>query len=144
MSEIIKSRIKELYANNSFMNLCEIKIIALACGQITVGLSLKAEKHGNLNGMAHGGLIATLSDNATGVVGASVGKKVVTSTLVLDYIKGAPLGSYIEANATITHMDEKLMTINIDVCLPETSTLVAKVSAAMIIVDTFPGIPEKW
>ena len=124
--------------------MCDIYIVDMSCGSAKVALKVDPEKHANLNGMAHGGLVATLADNATGIAGATIGKRVVTSTLAIDFIKGAPVGTTISATSHITHADDRLVTIKIDVRDMDNDTLVAKVTAAMIVVDTFPGIPAKW
>lgn len=143
-AEKIKAMISEIYSHNKFMNMCDIYIVDMSCGSATVALKVDPEKHANLNGMAHGGLVATLADNATGIAGATIGKRVVTSTLAIDFIKGAPVGTTISATSHITHADDRLVTIKIEVRDVDNDTLVAKVTAAMIVVDTFPGIPAKW
>lgn len=143
-AEKIKVMVSEIYSHNKFMNMCDIYIVDMSCGSATVALKVDPEKHANLNGMAHGGLVATLADNATGIAGATIGKRVVTSTLAIDFIKGAPVGTTISATSHITHADDRLVTIKIDVRDMHNDTLVAKVTAAMIVVDTFPGIPAKW
>ena len=143
-AEKIKAMVSEIYSHNTFMNMCDIYIVDMSCGSATVALKVDPEKHANLNGMAHGGLVATLADNATGIAGATIGKRVVTSTLAIDFIKGAPVGTTISATSHITHADDRLVTIKIDVSDMDNDTLVAKVTAAMIVVDTFPGIPAKW
>lgn len=61
-----------------------------------------------------GGWWRTLADNATGIAGATIGKRVVTSTLAIDFIKGAPVGTTISATSHITHADDRLVTIKID------------------------------
>lgn len=143
-AEQIKAMISEIYSHNNFMQMCGIYIVDMSCGSATVALKVDEAKHANLNGMAHGGLIATLADNATGIAGATIGKRVVTSTLAIDFIKGAPIGTTISATSHIIHADDRLVTINIDVRDLDNDTLVAKVTAAMIVIDIFPGIPEKW
>ena len=58
------------------------------------------EAHSNSRGMLHGGVIATLADNACGLslglalAGASQG--IVTTSLALDYINPAKLGQWLE------------------------------------------------
>ena len=137
-AEKIKAKVSEIYSHNNFMQECGIYIVDMSCGSATVAVKVDPERHANLNGMAHGGLVATLADNATGIAGATIGKRVVTSTIATDFIKGAPVGT------TITHADDRLVTINIEVRDLDNDTLVAKATAAMIVVDTFAGIPEKW
>ena len=139
-AEKIKAKVSEIYSHNNFMQECGIYIVDMSCGSATVAVKVDPERHANLNGMAHG----TLADNATGIAGATIGKRVVTSTIATDFIKGAPVGTTISATSRITHADDRLVTINIEVRDLDNDTLVAKATAAMIVVDTFAGIPEKW
>lgn len=60
------------------MQECGIYIVDMSCGSATVAVKVDPKRHANLNGMAHGGLVATLADNATGIAGATIGKRVVT------------------------------------------------------------------
>lgn len=69
--------------------------------RMQLGLHLR-EAHTNARGMAHGGLIAALADNAmgysTGVCLAADGRKIdglVTVSLSVDYITAATLGQWI-------------------------------------------------
>lgn len=140
----IKARVSEIYSHNNFMQECGIYIVDMSCGSATVAVKVDPHKHANLNGMAHGGLVATLADNATGIAGATIGKRVVTSTLATDFIKGAPVGATISATSHITYADDRLVTIDIQVRDVDNDTLVAKATAAMIVVDIFPEIPSKW
>ena len=143
-AEKIKAKVSEIYSHNNFMQECGIYIVDMSCGSATVAVKVDPKRHANLNGMAHGGLVATLADNATGIAGATIGKRVVTSTIATDFIKGAPVGTTISATSRITHADDRLVTINIEVRDLDNDTLVAKATAARIVVDTFAGIPEKW
>ena len=136
-AEKIKAKVSEIYSHNNFMQECGIYIVDMSCGSATVAVKVDPERHANLNGM-------TLADNATGIAGATIGKRVVTSTIATDFIKGAPVGTTISATSRITHADDRLVTINIEVRDLDNDTLVAKATAAMIVVDTFAGIPEKW
>jgi uncharacterized protein (TIGR00369 family) len=71
--------------------------------RIVIGLHLR-EPHTNSRGMAHGGLIAALADNAMGmscsIVMASEGRtletKPVTVSMATDFIGAAKLGQWVE------------------------------------------------
>lgn len=143
-AEQAKTRVREIYEHNNFMRKCGIYIVDMVCGGATVAVKVDPVKHANLNGMAHGGLVATLADNATGVAGATLGKRVVTSTLATDFIKGAPVGTTISATSHVTYADDRLVTIDIAITDLDNNALIAKATAAMIVVGAFDGIPEKW
>ncbi len=69
---------------------------------LTIGV-LVATPHTNARGMAHGGLIAALADNAMGLAcalsGAGVGG-IVTVSLTCDFTGTARIGDWLEVAAT--------------------------------------------
>lgn len=136
--------IDELYTHNAFVQLCGIKTSAISCGKASVCLRLDAARHTNLNASIHGGLLMTLMDNATGIAAAAIGKRVVTVSMTVDFIKGAPVGSLIEAEAAITHRDDNMLTMTIHVYDRDHNNLLASGINSMLIIADFPGIPEKW
>ena len=140
----VLARIKEIYADNSFMHLCGIQIKDIGCGSATVGLVIDGARHTNVNGKLHGGLLMTLMDNATGVAAASCGKRVVTVSMTVDFIKGAGVGDVVEARAHIRHMDTANINMEINVFNAATGKLLATGMSCMLAIDTFDGIPEKW
>ncbi len=71
--------------------------------KLQIGLFLN-EQHCNSRGLVHGGLIATLADNAMGLScvfalansGRDAGKGLVTISLGTDYLGSAKLGQWLE------------------------------------------------
>ena len=103
--EIIRS-VKDIYTHNAFMQHCGIKVHSISCGKAAVGLRIDPAIHTNLHGKLHGGLLTTLVDNATGIACAAMGKRVVTVSMTVDFIKGAPSGAMVEAQAeVVSHND---------------------------------------
>ena len=114
--EIIRS-VKDIYTHNAFMQHCGIKVHSISCG--------KAAIHTNLNGKLHGGLLTTLVDNATGIACAAMGKRVVTVSMTVDFIKGAPSGAMVEAQAEVVSHNDRLITMQIHVYDTDADTLLA-------------------
>lgn len=83
-------------------------------GALTIGVAVR-EAHCNARGMAHGGLIATLADNAMGLAcalsntasGAAVGG-LVTVSLTVDYVGTALAGDWLEVAARPVRVGGKL------------------------------------
>lgn len=140
--ERVTNLIEDYYKVNSFMHLCGIKIEAVSCGAISLGLDIDAAKHMNVNSGVHGGLIATIADNSLGVCAASVGKRVVTISTYLQFISVVREGEHIHTEARIVHQEGKLMLIQVDVKSGE--RLVMSSQSQMFIIGDFEGIPEKW
>ncbi|MDO4178009.1 MAG: PaaI family thioesterase [Phascolarctobacterium sp.] len=141
----ITTIIKEIYEHNAFMKHCGIEIISLTCGEATVGLTIDANKHTNINNKPHGGLIMTLMDNATGLAAATVGKRVVTMSTTVNFVKSANVGDYIEATAYVESMDENnLIYLRMEVRNKSNNQLMATAISSMLSIANFGTIPEKW
>ncbi|MDY4920302.1 MAG: PaaI family thioesterase [Phascolarctobacterium sp.] len=136
--------IDDLYKKNAFVQLCGIKTHRISCARASVGLKLDATKHTNLNGSIHGGLLMGIMDNATGIAAAAIGKRVVTVSMTVDFIKGAPVGSVVEAEAYITHRDGNALTMSIHMYDKTHNKLMASAINSMLVIADFPGIPEEW
>ncbi len=139
----IVSYIKEIYSHNKFMNYCGIRIIHISCGKARVGLTIDPEKHTNLNDKLHGGLLMTLMDNATGIAAAAVGKRVVTVSMTVDFIKSAGAGTAVEAEAVVIYQDKAAINMNMNIYDAEGRILATGISSMLAIAD-YPGIPDKW
>ncbi|WP_119157156.1 PaaI family thioesterase [Caldimonas tepidiphila] len=74
-----------------------------------------ADKHLNLRGIAHGGLLATLADTALGYVlnrarGAQL--SLVTASLTTDFAEAARLGDWVEAYVDIQRVGSRMAFAN--------------------------------
>ena len=140
--DFVTKRIKEIYADNHFVNLCGMKIEDIECGGVVLGLEIDGKKHTNHSRHAHGGAIAALADTALGVSAATVSKRVVTSSLQVSYIKGLPEGSYARAHAKIISNDGNYMVIRGEIM--SAGELIAEVMATMVVVGEYKEIPAEW
>ena len=66
------------------------------------------------------------------------------SYAALDFIKGAPVGSVVEAEAYITHRDGAMLTMSIHMYDRTHNKLMASGINSMLVIADFPGIPENW
>jgi uncharacterized protein (TIGR00369 family) len=85
-------------------------------GGVIVALRV-AERHLNVQGMAHGGMLATLADGALGInLGLARGRRgaQVTVSLTADYLSGARPGEWLEAHVVITRMGTRLAYLSCD------------------------------
>lgn len=140
----VEKHVRELYTHNSFMNLCGIEIVSIECGVARVGLTIDANKHTNLNDKLHGGLLVTLMDNATGIAAASIGKRVVTVSTTVNFLKGAGVGDYIEAEAKVRNVDNAQVNMVMNVYDKTNHKLLATGMSCMLAIANFTGIPQKW
>lgn len=138
----IVDRIKAIYDKNIFMQYCGLEIEDIECGKARIGLTIDPAKHMNLNNSIHGGLTATLADNALGVVGASVGKRVVTVSMQLAFIKGAGPGEHVVAEGELVSFEGQTMIIKVSI--KSGDKLVLEALASMLVIADFEEIPAQW
>lgn len=100
---ILKEKLHNLYKRNPFVGLLGIKVEEVKAGEATLSMPIIQEIHGNLFGMAHGGATASLADTAMGLACVSLGKRVVTLDMNINYIYGAAAGETMTAVAKVLH-----------------------------------------
>lgn len=108
---------------------------------LTIGV-LVATPHTNARGMAHGGLIAALADNAMGLAcalsGAGVGG-IVTVSLTCDFTGTARIGDWLEVAATPVRVGRTLAFGEARVTTGD--RLIARASAVFSIPSAPPAAP---
>ena len=70
-----------------------------------------SERHLNIQGITHGGMLATLADGALGINIAMARERrsaQVTVSLTADFLSGGRLGDWLEAHTTITRMGQRM------------------------------------
>ncbi|MEN3367648.1 MAG: hypothetical protein V7606_4922 [Burkholderiales bacterium] len=83
-------------------------------GRHLVGVRID-ERHTNIKGMAHGGLLATLADSALGVAIAMENedqKPMVTVNLSTDFVEAAWPGDWVEARVDLQRVGGRLAFAN--------------------------------
>jgi uncharacterized protein (TIGR00369 family) len=78
-------------------------------GRHIVGMWID-DRHTNIKGMAHGGLLATLADSALGVAIAQEnnGEPMVTVNLSTDFVEAAWPGDWVEAHVDLQRVGGRL------------------------------------
>lgn len=142
-SEIL-AYIRKVYYVDSFTYNCGNRIIDLDCGRAVVGLDVEQGRHTNHVNTAHGGLLYELLDNASGTCCATLGKKVITVSANVSFIKTAPVGHHIEAVAELVHREGKLLHVKAEVYDRTDNQLLLTGQSVMFSVTNYPEIPEKW
>lgn len=99
----LKEKLHNLYKRNPFVGLLQMKVEDVKEGEATLAMPIIQAIHGNLYGMAHGGATASLADTAMGLACVSLGKRVVTLDMNINYIYGAADGETMTAVAKVVH-----------------------------------------
>lgn len=104
-------------------------------GSLLVALRID-ERHLNIQGFAHGGMLVTLADGALGLnIAMARGQRgaQVTVSMTADYLSSARLGDWLEARVTITRIGRRMAYANCD--LHVGSRHVLRSSAVFAFVD---------
>lgn len=88
-----------------------MRMTVVEAGHVVVAV-VPGDRHANGNHIAHGGLVATLADSATGAAVSTLldsGERCSTVDLQVDYLRPVPLShGVLEAVGTVTHRGRRL------------------------------------
>jgi acyl-coenzyme A thioesterase 13 len=103
-------------------------------GTYVIGLYVQ-KKHGNMRGLVHGGMIATLADTALGfgISSATRTKGLVTTSLSVTYSGNAEVGDWIEARVDIQRLGRRVCFANCDIW--RGADRIAHASGAFLVVE---------
>lgn len=104
----IKKQLEELYQLPLLEKFLGLEIIEVQEGKIILSMKIK-EEHSNVYGVAHGGTLASICDEAMGIACVTLGKRVVTVDMNVSYIKNAPTGSTLTAIGEVISDGRKIM-----------------------------------
>jgi acyl-CoA thioesterase len=139
----IEKFICDTYGRNGFVHYCNIEIESIKCGEAILSFEVEDDKHTNIYGAAHGGVLGTLIDTSLGVVAASLGKRVVTLQLSTNYINSIYFFDKASARATVVHKGMTTMVIDV-VVRNRKNEIVATGTGTMFVVGKFDEIPDNW
>jgi uncharacterized protein (TIGR00369 family) len=109
----IEADLRDRVARSPFHSWLGMEVVAASPGRVEIGLDV-TEHHLNLQGLLHGGVIATLADTATGLAVRSMvpaGRRHVTVQLDVHYLSpGRPgritaVGTTVRVGATIGYAE---------------------------------------
>ena len=133
---MLQQYLRKIYSQNSFVNLLEMKLIHVEPGNAILSMPIDPAKHTNLYNVAHGGALASLADTAMGVACASLGRRVVTLELNLNFIKAPDSGTVIRACGRVLHNGGHTLVVECDV-LGEKEVLLGKARGTFYVVGKF-------
>lgn len=104
------------------------------CDDGTAVIAIRVQEgHLNMHGIAHGGWVATLIDNALGYnVVHAIGGPIVTAHLAVDYLSSARLGDWVEATVRLTRKGRRMCFA--ECTLATGDVLVARATCIMVPV----------
>lgn len=128
----------QVYDINEFVKLLDMRIVEAKDGVARLDMPVDATKHTNLYGVAHGGALASLADTAMGIACATVGNRVVTLDMNINYIKGAKPAKAITCIGKVVHCGNKTMVVKAKIC-DAAQQVLAVARATFYVIGKFEG-----
>lgn len=111
-------------------------------GGLLVALRID-ERHLNIQGFAHGGMLTTFADGALGLnIASARGQRgaQVTVSLTADFLSSARLGDWLEARVTITRLGRRMAYANCDLHVGNRHVLRSSAVFAFVDRELPPGL----
>ena len=106
---------QDVYHQNAFVKLLDMKLANVEPGLAELTMPVDPVKHTNLYNMAHGGALASVADTAMGVACASLGRRVVTLDLNMNFLKASAGGTEVRAVGRVIHNGRQTLVVECDV-----------------------------
>lgn len=139
--EHLKEYLNGIYDSNPFVHMLDMKITALREGEAEISMPVDPSKHTNLYSSLHGGAAASLADTAMGIACATMGKRVVTIDLNINYIRNAAANEIVHASGKVIHSGRQTMVVEAEI-LDNSGKLVAKSRGTFMVIGKFDDLPS--
>lgn len=140
--EHFKKHLTRVYDRNSFVRLLEMSIIKMGEGEAVLTMPVNPEKHTNLYSVLHGGALASLADTVMGVACATMGNRVVTVDMNINFIKSAGQGDTVCATAQVIHAGRQTMVVESEM-RDGNGSLLGKARGTFMIIGRFEAAEEE-
>lgn len=132
----LQQYLQNIYKQNAFVKLLDMKMVHVEPGSAEISMPIEPDKHTNLYNVAHGGALASVADTAMGVACASLGRRVVTLELNINFIKAPDPGAEVRAVSRVVHNGRKTVVVECDV-LSISNVILSKARATFYVVGQF-------
>lgn len=119
-----------------------VKVEEVQRGRIRLSLPMR-DDFTNSGGFLYGGILAALADAMSLGLIVSVGKKAVTTTLAMNFVRTHPIEGTIYLHGTIRHNGRRMLTLRGEI-LGQNGALLADMDIAMAVMGRLPEVPEVW
>ena len=133
--------LRKIYSQNSFVNLLEMKLAHMEPGKSELTMPVDPAKHTNLYNVAHGGALASLADTAMGVACATLGRRVVTLELNMNFIKAPEPGTTIRGLGRVVHNGSRTLVVECEI-LGAADVLLGKARGTFFVAGKFDIVQE--
>ena len=137
----LKEYFQETYRDNSYVKLLEMKLVHIEPGMARLSMPINPAKHTNLYHVVHGGAMASVADTVMGVACGSLGRRVVTLEINMNFIKAAESGTIVSAIGRVVHNGRNTLVVECEV-LAQDETLLLKARGTFYVVGKFDIEPS--
>lgn len=130
-------RTNQSLQTNPFDRYMGHKIIGLDEGESVLMLEATGDTHSNSRGDVHKGVLYGMADSAMGVACATVGKKVVTLELSMNYFMPTTIDSRILAKGHVVHSGGKTLVCTCDF-FDEKNRCLGAAKGTFFVIGTVP------
>lgn len=134
--ELLKKRLTQIYDTNPYVNLLDMRIEEVTKGRAVLTMPVDPEKHTNLYHVLHGGAVASLADTVMGVACATLGNRVVTIEMNINFIKSAEKNDTVRAAAQVIHSGRQTMVVEAEMT-DKAGRLISKARGTFMIIGKF-------
>ncbi len=132
----LKEYFQDTYRDNSYVKLLEMRLVHVEPGTATISMPVNPERHTNLYQVAHGGALASLADTVMGVACGSVGRRVVTLELNMNFIKAADADTIVTGVGRVIHNGRNTLVVECEISSSE-GVLLLKARGTFYVVGQF-------
>lgn len=132
----LKEILYKRYDRNPFVKLMKISIAHLDKGAAVLEMPVVEETHTNLFNVAHGGSLAGLADTAMGVACATLGKKVLTLEMNMNFIRAAVPQQAIRSKGRVIHNGNSTIVAEAEI-MDSDGTLLLSARGTFFVVGEF-------
>lgn len=93
----------------------DIKVIDIHQNLVVLEMTIVTEKHANLLGVVHGGVLMSLADTAMGFACANLGSVPTTIDMNINFLKSIKVEGPIRATASVLHYGSHIMVAEAEV-----------------------------
>ncbi len=130
-----QQEIIRFYHLNPFIEQMHASVVPKPDGTVELRLTL-APEHTNLYNIAHGGVLMTLADTAMGAAALALNKKVVTTSLAMNFMHAVPLAKTIIATGICLHDGKHTMSLESEI-VDEDGKIYAKAHGTFYVLGAF-------
>ena len=112
-----------------------MKIIKAYNGKSQLSLEIN-ENMLNVHNMVHGGVLFTLADSTSGAACVSYGKKIVTLSSSINFLKSVDTGTLI-ATGNVVHNGSSTMVVDVEIRRQDDDILLVTSSFTMFVIGTY-------